>query len=152
MYYGGIMKSTVQDLEVTWFLQGRIIHCYDVLTVEEILERNRKILHLIKTEAKPPKVHLLFDYSSTDYGNYDADLRTIMMRIRSNEELAYIRNEVMRHPLRGWIVGVGVQNIKLQTAWNVLATMSNALRQDARTMEEAIEFLKSVDYSLPENL
>ena len=34
------------NTDVHWYLPGRIIYCYDVFTVEERIERNRKILHL----------------------------------------------------------------------------------------------------------
>ena len=136
------------NTDVHWYLPGRIIYCYDVFTVEERIERNRKILHLIETEGQPPQVHTLIDFSSTDYGNYAANLQDMIALYESNEELRAVRDAWCQHPLDGWTISVGARNQVYTSNANVMAGRMQYDRRSVDTLEDAIAFLKKVDKTL----
>ena len=137
------------NLDVHWHLPGRIIYSYDVLSVSERIERNREILRLLETEGQPPKVHLLIDFSSTGHGNYILGLQDMIDRQETNEELKQLTKQVAEHPLLGWVVSIGEQNQSLTAAATVLATKLKYRRRAVDTLEEALDFLKKADASLP---
>ena len=135
-------------VEVRWYLPGRILYCYDVYSVEERIERNRKILHLMDTEGQPPKVHTLIDFSSTDYGNYPANLQDMIDLHESNDELRAGRDALVQHPLQGWIISIGARNQTLTSNANVMAGRMHYNRRSVDTLEDALTFLQKIDNTL----
>lgn len=134
--------------DVSWYLPGRIIYCYDVLAVEERIARNRKILHLMDTEGQPPAVHTLIDFSSTDHGNYATGLQDMIDLHESNDDLRAVREALVQHPLQGWIISVGARNPALTANANVMAGRMHYNRRSVDTLEDAIAFLKKIDNTL----
>jgi len=140
------------SLEVKWYLPGRIIYSYDVLSVPDRIERNRQVLRLLTTEGQPPTVHLLIDFSSTGHGNYTTGLQAMIERQETNEELKQLTQQIAEHPLFGWVVSIGEQNRPLTAAATVLANKLKYRRRSVATLQDALEFLKQVDSSLADLL
>jgi hypothetical protein len=139
-------------VDVYWHLFGHIIYTYDVIDVEERIDRNQRILDLLEQEGQPPKVHLLIDFSSTDHGNYSYALSERLEHHKDNDELRESSKRLADNSLFGWVVSIGAQNQELTASANVMATKFKYRRRVVDTLEEAIEFLKKVDSNLSEKV
>jgi len=128
-----------------WYLKGHILHCYDVLTADEMTQRNRNALQLLEKEGKPPAVHMIIDFSSTDVDNYEADVRELVRRSTSSREFADARDNLIRHPLFGWVVVFGVHNRNINVGGKIVSMKYSYKRKEVNTISEAAAFLKQID-------
>lgn len=131
--------------EVTWYLQGHILHCYDVFTADQMIRRNQNALRLLEAVGKAPTVHLLIDFSSTDTENYSSDIRELVNRATSTQAFQEARDNLIRHPLFGWVVVIGVHSRNIDVGGKIIAMKCNYKRKDVDTLDDAITFLKQID-------
>ena len=141
------------SIEVSWYLQGHILYTHNAVSGEVILARNKRILHHMEREGQPPYIHILVDYTGTPTDNYPDNILTfVLKRAQSSEEQNRVRRHILRHPLLGWVVAIGIPNSRIQTTANVIAIKDRFRRHDAATLEEALLFLRQKDPSLIDKL
>jgi hypothetical protein len=131
--------------DVTWYLQGHILHCYDVFTAEQTTLRNQNALRLVEAEGKAPAVHLLIDFSSTDIESYSADVRELVNRSTSTQAFQEARDNLIRHPLFGWVIVIAVHSRNIDVSGKIIAMKYNYKRKEVDTLDDAITFLKQID-------
>lgn len=130
---------------VRWHVPGHILYCYNVFNTDQMIMRNRNTFHLIESEGKPPHVHMLIDYSSTDIQAYSSDVRDLVRWATSSKEYEESRDKLIRHPLFGWVVAIGVHNRNIKISGKILSLRYNYKRKEVETLDEAMTFLKHVD-------
>ena len=131
--------------DVRWYLQGHILYCHDVLNAEEMTQRNTNALKLLEEEGQPPYVHMLIDFASTNTDEFDADVRDLVRRSTSSQEFEDARDNLVRHPLFGWVVVFNIHSRNINVGGKIVATKYNYKRKEVNSLQEAIEFLKQVD-------
>ncbi len=134
--------------EVEWYLEGHIIKCFDVVPEEDMIQRNRNVLKLIEAEGKPPHVHMLIDFSSSNSKDYALDVRQLVRRSTYSIDFANTRDELLRHPLFGWVVVYGVHSNNINVSGKIISMKYNYKRKEVTTIQEAIDFLKRVDSNI----
>jgi len=139
------LVSEKKSTDVSWYLKGHILYCYDVITDEDMTLRNQNALNLIEQDGKPPYVHMLIDFSSTASDTYESDVRDLVRRSLSSKEFADARDNLIRHPLFGWVVVFQVHNRNINVGGKIVAMKYNYKRKEVATLTEAVEFLKQID-------
>ncbi len=139
------LKKFQHMSDVSWYLKGHILYCYDVVKVEDMITRNTNALKLVEQDGQPPAVHMLIDFSSTNNPNYDLDVRELVGRSTSSIEFAEARDNLIRHPLFGWVVTFNIHNRNINVGGKIVAMKYNYKRKEVNSLPEAITFLKQVD-------
>lgn len=131
--------------DVTWYLPGHILYCYDLIVPEDMMKRNQKAYDMIEAEGKPPYVHMLIDFSSTDIEEYSVNVRNIVQRSKHSPEFEEARENLIQHPLFGWVVVFNIENPSLNLGGKLNAMRTNYKRKDVPSLIDALNFLKQVD-------
>lgn len=131
--------------DVTWYLSGHIMYCHDLIDPDAMMQRNLNAYALLNAEGKPPFVHLFIDFTSTDSPDYTVNVRNIMRRSRHSPEFEVARDQLIRHPLFGWVVVFGIKDANLNAGGKINAMRTNYKRKDVESLEEALVFIKQVD-------
>lgn len=132
-------------MDVTWYLPGHIIYCHDLIDPDAMMQRNLNAYALLNAEGKPPFVHLLIDFTSTDSPDYNVNIRNIMRRSRHSPEFEAARDQLIQHPLFGWVVVFGIKDANLNVGGKINAMRTNYKRKDVESLNEALTFIKQVD-------
>lgn len=136
-------------ISVFWHLPGRILYTYPAATAEDMLAREKQILHLLETEGQPPQVHLLIDCTAPEWKHHHTTIKEADTRLRTNDELRRMRHAIITHPLFGWVVSFGALDPSVQTVSGVMSIRNGYRRHVVETLDDARIFLKRVDPSLP---
>jgi len=137
--------------QVRWYLEGRILRITGCITRDDFRERDRIILDFLDTGGKAPGVHLLLDNSPLTGAEYQAFLQGF--REYSDEIFARTHPELRRvssHYLLGWVISIAAPEARY--LGEAIARAGQLKRRECATVAEAIEFLKSVDETLPRDL
>lgn len=124
--------------QVKWLLENRIVYVLNtgVGTAEDVVNSMREAIVLLES-AKPP-VHLIIDGQTERNDISLGDLLTIM-------------RGTPRSPNIGWVVYVSES--KMNRFFGSMASqIAKADSKSFATLPEAIDFLKRVDQSLPDNI
>ena len=130
---------------VKWQLQGHILYSHHPHSAEDITLRNQNALKLILAEGKPPAVHMLIDFSLIEGSEYPKDVRELLRISTSSPEFQEARDNLIHHPLFGWVVVFGVQNPNVNVSGKIIAQKYSYKRKEVDTLKEAISFLKHID-------
>lgn len=139
------LKKQNNFTDVRWYLKGHILYCQDVFNAEEMTRRNTNALNLLESEGKPPYVHMLIDFASTNTADFDADVRELVRRSTSSKAFADARDKLVRHPLFGWVVVFNIHDRNINAGGKIVAMQYNYKRKEVDSLPEAINFLKQVD-------
>lgn len=139
------LQSQEKNTDVKWYLKGHILYCKDVLTADEMIERNTNALELLEQDGKPPYVHMLIDFASTNIENYDLNVRELVRRSTSSQAFANARDNLIQHPLFGWVIVFNVHNRNINVSGKIVSMKYNYKRKEVNSLPEAIDFLKQVD-------
>lgn len=131
--------------DVSWYLKGHILYCYDVLDSSEMILRNQNALKLLEQDGKRPFVHMMIDFSSTKSESHSTDIRDVVRRSAPSITFAQARNNLIQHPLFGWVVVFNVHNPNINVGGKIVATRYNYKRKEVSTLVDAITFIKQVD-------
>jgi hypothetical protein len=134
-------------VEVRWHVQGRILYSPGSVELEDIAARNAIVLEMIEQGGKPPLVHLIIDHTNR-YTPEEIKNQPIRyahyLKVDRNE----VRERLLKNPLLGWVLSIAMPNIGLKTAAVVLSQKDNYRWRNFNTLEEAFEFLETVDSTL----
>ena len=124
--------------EVSWLVENRIIYVYSegAGSVEGIKQADRDIIRLINMSSAP-LVHIILNLENI----------TEMPRLSDSIRARY---EFPKHPQCGWSVFVGVKD-PIQRM--IVAILSNIFKARTRLIDNnvaAIDFLQSIDMTLPD--
>lgn len=134
--------------EVHWHIQGHVLYCRGVFTADQMFIRNLNSFQLIEREGKPPYVHMLIDYTTTDIKDYSSNLRELVRWSNSSPEFQAARDNLLKHPLFGWVVSVGGHSRNIKISGKILSSRYNYKRKEVDTLDEALTFLKQVDSNI----
>lgn len=140
------------EIDISWYLPRRILYTYDAVSAEAMLDRNRRLLKLIEAEGLAPAVHVIIDYSQTPPEAYSKGLAYFVERARSSDEFVRVREELVTHPLFGWVVAFGEPSALVDVGGSVMATKNRYRRHSADTLEDGLRFLKLIDPTLQDVL
>jgi|GEM_PF-664164 len=133
---------------VRWYLKGHILSCYNLHTADDIMIRNQNAFNLIMAEGKPPSVHLLIDYSLPEESDTPTDIRKLVRFSTSSPEFQEARDNLIGHPLFGWVVAFGIHNPNFNVTGKIIAQKYGYKRKEVDTLEDAIAFLKQIDSNI----
>jgi hypothetical protein len=121
---------------ISWLVEGRVIlaELSGDLTAEELIPYDRAICQHLDA-AKAFQVHYLVDTSRVQGLPGMNDMKDFSF---------------LRHPRMGWTAAVGIQSPLVRSVGNFLSKLYKIKARELKSVDEALEFLQSVDPTLPD--
>lgn len=123
-----------------WYIDGRValVRFWGDVSVDDVVEALDVSAQLVK-EGEYPKVHFLHDWSRIN------KFPTNILQIRRDSKAQLDDEEKL-----GWMVVFGMENRVLRFISQVVLQVFNIPFRMFSTQEEAREFLKDIDPTLPD--
>lgn len=123
--------------EVSWLVEGQIIHANlkGKITVEEIQENSELAISMFES-TDAALVHVLTN---------EADLDSLPMSLKLVSEATGF----LQHPKTGWMIMYGSDDRIPRFMTAMITGMTKVRHRRFDTLEESLEFLMSVDSTLP---
>lgn len=124
------------SVQVSWLVEGHVIHwkVSGVDTMADVVAAEEEVIRLFD-ESDAPLVHVIFDFSSTE--------EVAQLDLKEDRK-------ILHHPQNGWNIFVAVNNPILKMLTAIKVSQAKARLRWFPTLKEALEFLPSVDSSLPD--
>ena len=122
--------------DISWLVENQVINLVlegDV-TVETITEMSQNVIQYFDSSDKP-LVHLLID---------DSNVSSSIRHLKSVMEVG----KALGHPRFGWLIIYGSHNKTYQFMTYMISQVTRIRHRRFATLNEAIEFLHTVDVSL----
>ena len=136
------------SVQLSWYLDGRIIYTVGTDDTSIISERNAHILELLETEAKPPMVHIIIDHTN-QYTSEQLTQQPKNMGYYLKVDNDDVRKKLHAHPQLGWVISVATPNVAMKMAGTVSSQQNSYRWHSVDTLEDALNFLQARDQSLP---
>jgi hypothetical protein len=123
--------------QVSWHLENRIvgIRVFDTVTIADVNALSDTIIALFEA-SDTPLIHLLVDES--DMTDFPKQFRDI-----------YRVGVFMKHPQMGWFIIYGGNNALFRVISHLVTQLMRLRHRHFDTLEDAVEFLQSMDSTLP---
>lgn len=136
-----------QNIDVSWYVPGRVLYGAGSLDRDQMLARNRQFLEVMQAEGQPPQVHFLIDHNGR-YTPRDLLRPPHLMHYYINLGDDEIREKLVTHPLCGWVMSIGTPTTALKMAGAATSKRHQYQWKTVKTLDEALAFLKRQDESL----
>jgi hypothetical protein len=126
--------------DISWLVEKQVINLIldGEMTVETIDEMSKAIIEYLDSSDKP-LVHLLID---------DSNARSSIRHIKSVTEVG----KSLSHPRFGWLIIYGSTNKTYQFMAYMISQVTKIRHRRFGTLDEAIQFLQTVDVTLPSEI
>lgn len=124
-------------LKLQWLVEDQVFLrvAEGEVTVDEYYEHDARLINNYLEPSPATRVHGIFDLTGLD----------------QMPELKVLRQaKAIKHSKTGWVVLVGVDNPVIKLVASVMGQMYQARFRFYNTIEEALDFLQSMDDTLPD--
>lgn len=123
--------------EIKWYLQKKIIHA-DIIgkvSIDDVKLGSQTAIDMFN-QSNAPLVHVLAN---------ESNLESLPISLNAFSEAATF----MRHPQIGWLIMYGTDNRMSKFMSSMLSGIAKVRHRRFETLEQSLEFLTTVDTSLP---
>ena len=124
-------------IEMQWYVPQKIVHGDIIgdISLEDIQNSSRELQEMF-AQSDSPLVHVLSN---------ESQVGSLPISLNMLSEAA----DFMRHPQMGWMITYGTDNRMAKFMLSMISGIARVRHRRFATLEESLEFLVSVDTTLP---